>query len=254
MKKLVILLFLAISQVSVAPAFAQEKYRSESLYQELSELADKNGISSMRDFLNEHAKNLKERWIILQWLKDRVWEQRNPDPFYSLVYSDMLFTTAKSFDQAGDKKVADELYPSSYRMLKIFELMSSTDAVRCKDITVFSRVSTLLASRFAALKEVKDRISTKDRESSSQSALDYEEKLVNRRPFLAICKSGLEAFRAAAADPSHTETIGHDPGHLGKQIIISSNKEFIPELLTDEEWKKKRAEVRARFQEGTPYF
>ncbi len=250
MKKLLLLLYIVISQALVVPVFAQEKYRSESLYQELDELAAKNGIPYMQNFLNEHAKNLKERWVILQWLKDKVWEQRNPDPFYSLVYSDMLFTTAKYFDQSGDKKVANELYPSSYRMLKVFELMAFTDAARCKDVTVVGSVSKLLANRFAALSTAKDRISAKDKEISQKSALDYEEILVNRRPFSAICKSGLAAIRATLADPNHKEHAGHDPNQIGSQIVISSDKEFVPELLTDEEWGKKRAETRARFQEG----
>jgi hypothetical protein len=251
MKKIfVLLIFLNLSAYDV-PSFAQERYRSEALYRELDETAEKNGVFSMRDFLDEHSKNIKERMIILQWLKDKVWVQKNPDPFYSLVYSDMLFTTARYFDQNGEKKSADALFPNSYYMLKIFEILASTDAARCKDPSVTDVVDQLLKNRFETLEVIKNRMSSKERADIQRSALDYENALVNRRPYSIICTSGLEAFVVAASDPHHEQRTMKNSNQVGKQIVISSQKPFKPELISDEEWLKKRSDIRTRLEDRT---
>jgi hypothetical protein len=228
-----------------APAPAQEVLRSEPLYATLNLEADNGGSKKILNIIERDANNLNARSIIMQWLKDRIWTRLDPDPFYSLYYSDLLFTTAQAYDRAGKPEGANALYPTSFLFLSVFEAMALTDSARCDDPTVFEPVQILIAGRYAYFQRLMDRLPADIKQKAKNLALSYEEKLAGRPPFSLICNSGLKAMAAALDEPNHTDKTQSAPGMLGgNKTTITPSKPYVPSFISNEVWNQKRHKIR----------
>lgn len=94
-------------------------------------------------------KSWEDHKAALEWFKDKAWGQSDPNPFYSLFHSDLLFVAAKSLDESGRPDEAKAMYESSYLWLQVFECMALTDAARCNDPTATRSIAGVISQRFS---------------------------------------------------------------------------------------------------------
>src|SRR5262249_47229518 len=138
-----------------------QKARADPYYAELDRIADRGGSMAILEVIEQKKKAPHpmdtDFLVVLQWLKDRVRGKRDPDPFYALHYSDLLFEIARAHDRNGDED-APGLFSASYIVLRMFEAVAVTDAARCDDVTVNEPVHFLVVGRYARFRDLMDRI------------------------------------------------------------------------------------------------
>ncbi len=240
------LTFLAFS----FPAMAQESLRMEPYYTNLDSKAAQGGSTAILNSIEQQASDLKNRLVILQWLKDRTMLKQDPDPFYSLYYSDLLFTTAQAYDRAGKIEAGDTLYPTSFLLLNVFEAMALIDAARCEDPSVMAPVQTLIAGRYAYFRDIMSRMPAGVKQQAKHLALGYEEKLARRPPFPAICNSGMKAMESALKDPNHKLNAEEAPNMVGGgKTMVTPSKPYAPNFISEDAWNRERQKIRRMIQQ-----
>ncbi len=244
------LLTLGILALLPSLASAQEEYRTHQLYGKLEAASREGGSSAVLDILQGPDMTQDKTWedhsAALQWFKDKAWEQRDPNPFYSLFYSDLLFVAAKSLDESGRPNDAKGIYESSYLWLQVFECMALTDAARCNDPTATRSIAGLINQRFSYFPPLLTRLDPDLRHRAVKFALAHEEKLSNRPPSPVTCRSGVKAMDHAMSDPDRTETPEPSKDHVGGQrIAVRASTPFVPDYLPSSDWTARRTEIRS---------
>ena len=246
------------SPVNAAPSEEYYKQmRSAPLYAELSAQAETNhadhsGISAfIKTKLSESPDN---HWIILQWLQDRALPQepgRYPETFYVITYSNFLFGTAQSLEQAGHMDQAKDMYKTSYLMLRNFAALALTDVQRCADPSAGGPVMQTLQSHLARFTAIKKDFTNQDWENFTKLPLALEEKFAGRPENPGICSEGLEAMQHALKDPNHTETKVADKNVLGgTSTMVTPSTPYQPKFVSMDEWQKRRKVIRAQLAEA----
>jgi len=213
--------------ISVSQAFAQEALRKDSFYLKLSDIAAAQGSSRVLGVISLAMGNASQQAVAFQWLKDRVMLKKDSDPFYAVYYSDLLFATAQTYDNVGRIADATDFYRLSHTMLSIFEMMSLTDGVRCKDPTVAQAMKRLVTKRTAYFQPLKDRLTLESYMKDWRAALAYEDSVTDRAPNAQLCATGVEGMRAEQANP---------------------DRPYVPDYLDTTAWKLERNQIRAMVQ------
>jgi hypothetical protein len=245
-------LFLALTLVLnfVVPAWANDG----NLSTKLDTIAASSGSNGIVDYIKQTtATNKAEDWLtMLDWLQGRL-IKKDPDPFYSLIYSDILSNTAESMRMAhyASDKVRG-MYANSYAQLRTFEMVARIDAARCADPSIAERIPTAIGNRYANFKDIKKEFTSEDWKSISEIPVMYEGIIANRPPHKKLCASGIQAMQAALAKNGDHLSENKDPDNLGKHFTVKPDANYEPKYISDTDWQKKRQEIIQQFKERLP--
>lgn len=243
MKRLLVYLLTGLFLFSSAQA--QESLRSAPLYAALNQQAANSGFNGIMA-VAEQKRSAEERAVLLQWLKDRVWEKSDPDPFYALGYSDMLYTTASAYEGTAHAKETAGLYQTAYLSLRLFEAMALTDAARCADPSVPAALTELLAKRYKYFEPLLPSFPESAWRIFKEVPLAQEEKLAARPENPVICRSGLEAVNHSAQDPNSAKQQVQDNAMIGgSKTVITPGAPYQPQFIAANAWQEKRKALRA---------
>lgn len=194
--------------------------------------------------------------IIEQWLEDREITHLEPNPFYALYYSDVLFKIGQWHDSEGHTSTANRYYSKSYTYLYAFKIIALIDESRCDDISAKGSISNMVSTgRFRDFEKVVERLSIEIKQEAITAALDFEEKLANRPARAEMCQSGAKAYSVTLSDPQHTETIISDSSVVGgKRTLITPSQPYVPTFVTDDAWKIERNKIRLSFEKASVSF
>ena len=256
--RIIIAIFCFLMLMPQVRAQSSEEYdnqiRHTSLYAEMTAKADtikseENAMNLMHDFINKKAvEKLENPRIMIKWLEDRM-KTGNSDIFYAMFDSELYFRTAKGSETIGQMELAKELYKMAYVNARIFEIMAFTDVQRCADSTAQGPIMSFAIGRFTGFQPVKKYFTEEDWKIFANLPLAYEEKFATRPENSVVCQSGMEAYKQILNDPNHTETTVADDKYVGKKIIVKSSTPYQPSFISNDEWQKRRQNVRAQVTE-----
>lgn len=181
----------------------------------------------------------------LEWLRDTI-KSGETDYIYPVMYAFQIHRS----QYLGQNPVAKQ----TAAIMKYYAaLLLFTDAARCDDKGIgISRLTTMSNFLEPVNQEIK-KLPIETKEKAMDIALFLEENNKGRDKRPDICKDGI-GFTARALQSKNTTTeesiakegnlYGHIPG--SKQVAITPDSDVEVFFVSDEEWHKKRNEIREK--------
>lgn len=178
-----------------------------------------------------NAKNQDDFGVALDFLKDKLWEQRTTDTDFHSVYAMLLW-------RAGIKDTSAGMAGAALLILQ-------ADQARCADKTAgHVRFTNRLTMFQDMLKYVAD--APKDEQDLiSNIALNMEKRISDRKPNRSLCYSGIKATQEAL---KYVEEQDMELEQSGKNSYVIPEFDHVNvAFVSDQEWHKERARIRSEF-------
>lgn len=224
---LLVLLLLAVLVPGAGFAADEGNQVNSALYEKLTLANENGGLPAIDKLIDEHGlNNFQDLNTLSIWLRDEYKKpQRNQR--YGLMYADALYNMSKSFKDGGRP-----LLDTGTFVFFSSELIARENVARCTDTTA---VSAHLQQWGSDLKKTYYQhylsMSPEDKEQTLKLIMDFTQSRDLSYKDKVACAVGIKAMSQAVEE-----------GKCSKDGSCDSS-EYVT-FIEDEEWQKKRQEVR----------